>query len=195
MRPQHRFLAATLSLLLAPVAPALAWQADHLANQARQARDTLASEPLNEADRGFVEFAIDRSRMKAQAMEIAMARAASPEVRVLADALYAEHRALTEGLLQLAPADSPAVATDVGDHSELARLREVPDAGFDRLFIDTMRRTHRETLPRYQAAAADPAASERVRQHAQDAIPVIELHETLMDDTDQLLAEAQTDDS
>jgi predicted outer membrane protein len=182
-----------LTLVLCPALPALAGQADHLANRDREARETLASGPLNEVDRNFVEFALDRSRMKGQAMEIAMQRAMSPEVRILAGSLHAEHLGLTEGLLQLAPVDSPATVTDVADHPELARLREIPDAQFDRLFIDSMRRVHREALPRYQAHVAHPGASERVRQHALNAIPVIELHETLMDDADQLLA-AQPDE-
>jgi putative membrane protein len=183
-----------IALALAPAAPALAWQADHLANRDREARETLAQGPLNEVDREFVNFALDRSRMKGQAMEIALQRATTPEVRVLADSLFAEHQALTAGLLQLAPPDSPATVTDIADHPELARLREAPAAQFDRLFIATMRRAHGEALPRYQALVANPGASERVRQHALDAIPVIELHETLMGDADQLLA-AHPDDA
>jgi predicted outer membrane protein len=182
-----------LAFALAPAVPAFGWQADHLADRDRAAQEPVAA-ALNDVDRAFVEFAIDRSRMKGQAMEIAMERATSPEVRVLAESLRAEHQALTAGLLQLTPADSPATATDVGDHPQLARMREVPDAQFDRLFLDTMRRTHGESLPRYKAVVANPAASEHVRQHALDAIPVIELHEALIDDADLLLA-AHPDDA
>jgi predicted outer membrane protein len=171
--------------------PALAWQADHLADRALEAREALVPVPLNPVDREFVGFALDRSRLKGQAMDIAVERSRSPELRVLASSMREEHRALTDSLLELAGRDSPAAVTDATEHGELATLREVDDAGFDERFIAVLRRLHGEAQARYRRLADDPAASPRVREHARDALPVIELHRRLVEDAEQLLASGE----
>jgi predicted outer membrane protein len=175
-------------LLLATAASAR--QADPVADRAREAREELVPVPLDARERAFVAFAVDRSRLKGQAMEIAMQRSPSPELQVLAETMHEEHLALTEALLALAGRDSPATVTDAADHAELVELREVPAERFDARFIALLRGLHAETARRYRELVADPQAGERLRRHARDALPVIELHRRLLDDAEALLADA-----
>lgn len=182
-------LLAALPWLL-QATPAVGWQADAVADRAREARETLIPVPLDAADRAFVAYAVDRSRLTGQAMEIAMQRSPSPELQVLAESMHEEHLALTEALLELAGPDSPSTVTSVGEHAELVELRAVAAEQFDQHFIEVLRRLHADTAARYRQFSAGEQGGERVRRHARDALPVIELHRRLLDDAEALLADA-----
>ncbi len=128
-------------------------------------------------DAQLVRVIVQANLAEIAAGKLAAARARSPPLRRLGERMAREHTQLQAEASELKSAQGVPLPTrpDADQEALLRKLRALPRADFDDVYLDSMVKAHEElvrVLARGAARARDPA----LRAHAQNALPRIRQH-------------------
>lgn len=160
-------LAAGVAVPASLMAPAL--------SHADAAAHAPAAQTLTPQDRGFVDSFIMTGLAVIEAGTLASRRASSEELRRLGNKLALDHRSTNRQLATLLAPMQLAPLPDAPDaeHKAIADRLAQPAAGhFDRLFLETQQRDHRDliTLLQAQQRSGDRSA---LREFAAAILPTV----------------------
>jgi putative membrane protein len=129
-------------------------------------------------DQAFVDKAAQTDMVEANLGQLAATKAASQQVKDLAQTIVADHTS-DYGQLKAAAQQSnlavPAAIDTAHDKSMIDPFQKLEGEAFDKKYIQEMVAGHTKTLAEYKKVAAtakDPA----IKSYAETAIPVLEKH-------------------
>ena len=151
----------------------------------------FASTGANAAsDDAFVKKAIQGGLAEVKLGELAQQRAQSPEVKEFAQHLVSEHQQANTELQQLAQTKGMKVDTEVsGKHKQaMSRLEKVSGQEFDKKFMDTVVKEHKDDIKDFKKQAEKGKDAE-IKEWAQKTLPALEKHLEMAQQVQQKVAQ------
>jgi putative membrane protein len=162
----------------APADPSITPPADR-ATAARSASGTAS-----EGDRRFVEQAAASGRAEVEIAQHTMDKAASAEVKRVAEHLHKDHSQANEELMRIAASKGITLPTGLAGEkrAEVDKLRSLSGAEFDRTVLDKLAQSHRESIKLFERQAAD-GADPALKAFAAKTLPTLREHLKMVEGT------------
>ncbi|MGE4430231.1 MAG: DUF4142 domain-containing protein [Sphingobium sp.] len=166
---------------------ALSDTADAAGNVLENAGQALTPTPLPQE---FADRAARSDAFEIAAAEIAAKNAASAEVKAFASTMIDAHKQSTDAFKKAAAAASPAITPNAkltdDQEEDLAELRKLTGAEFDKKYVDEQVDAHEDALDLMKKYAADGEVPS-LKIAASDTVAVIERHLAQAKELDTLL--------
>jgi putative membrane protein len=143
---------------------------------------TAAPAALDAADREFVNKAAAAGMAEVQAAQLAQTKAQSDDVKTFAGHMIADHTAANDKLKSIVEADGvqPPANLDSKDEKQLAALRKLNGAAFDRRYVQDQTAAHKEAVALFKKEAAS-GTNAQLKQFAVDTLPTLQQHLTAVE--------------
>ncbi len=130
----------------------------------------------------FVQNAAIGGMTEVELSRVALARSKDAAVREFAQRMVADHGKANEELTALAKTKGLPLPTklDATHQAALDGLKQSPDAGFDRMYIDNMSKDHDEAVNLFKTAAAETTMDAEIRAFANKTLPALEQHRDMV---------------
>jgi len=130
----------------------------------------------------FVQNAAIGGMTEVELSRVALARSKDAGVREFAQRMVTDHGKANEELMALAKAKGLALPTKLDSTHQAAvdGLRQSPDAGFDKIYIDHMSKDHEEAVNLFKTAAAETTMDAEIRAFANKTLPTLEQHRDMV---------------
>jgi putative membrane protein len=175
MRDTIRYtLTAAIAMLTTIAAPARGQQPD---TRTPTQAETQAQKTMKfDADRTFLMTAGQGGLSEVALATLALKKAASDEVRKLAQLLEKDHSAKNRELIALAAAKGVVLATALdAEHRQLHdRLEKLDAAAFDRAYATAMVDAHKKTLTLFEQASV--SRDDQIKAFAERSLPTLREH-------------------
>jgi putative membrane protein len=176
--------AATAPTTTAPADPSIT-PADR-ATAARSATGTAS-----EGDRRFVEQAAASGRAEVEIAQHTKDKAASAEVKRVAEHLHKDHSQANQELMRIAASKGMTLPAGLAEEkrAEVDKLRSLSGAELDRTVLDKLAQSHRESIKLFERQAADGADAD-LKAFAAKTLPTLREHLKMVEGTRSAAADS-----
>lgn len=135
---------------------------------------------VSEADRQFLQLAVDSSAKEIQLSERALEQGESADVKRFAETMVKDHGATNRDLMSLVEAlfgtkGPPFKKASESVKREVEQLSELDGPAFDRRYMQIMIKDHRAAVNLYRQQA-DRDANPQIKALAKKTLPTLERH-------------------
>ncbi|RZL04363.1 MAG: DUF4142 domain-containing protein [Rubrivivax sp.] len=169
---------ASILLLTTAVATGAAQAQALAASSATMAPASHPGAKLAHADAEFLKQAAQNGHAEVEGSQLALTRAASPEVKAFAQKMVDEHTQSSQELKALAASKGVTVpdTSSIVQKAKLKLLSARDGASFDKHYADTVGvKAHQDTVKLFQKAA-DQAKDPEVKAFATKTLPILQHH-------------------
>lgn len=132
---------------------------------------------VSSADKNFAEKAAEGGLAEVQMGQLALQKAASPQVKDFAQRMVTDHTKANQDLTQLAKSEKLNLPTQVNtkDKNDADRLSGLSGSAFDAAYMQHMVQDHQQTVAEFQKQARS-GSDPQLKSFAQKYLPVLQQH-------------------